>query len=64
MWQKRAILAMLMLAIAPVSVAQKAVAEDIVGVTATEVKVGATLPFSGLGSALGDVGKGIDGLCV
>lgn len=61
MWQKRAVLATLMLAIAPVSFAQKAAAEDPVGVTATEIKVGATFPFSGPASALGNVGKALMG---
>ena len=61
MWQKRVVLATLMLAIAPVSFAQKAAAEDPVGVTATEIKVGATFPFSGPASALGNVGKALIG---
>lgn len=51
--------AALMLAIAPVLFAQKAQAEDPVGVTATEIKVGSTFPFSGPGSALGNVGKAL-----
>ena len=59
MWQKRVLLATLMLAIALVSFAQKAKAEDPVGVTATEIKVGATFPFSGPASALGNVGKAL-----
>jgi len=61
MFQKRVVLAMLMLAIAPVSFAQKAKAEDPVGVTATEIRVGATFPFSGPASALGSLGKALIG---
>jgi hypothetical protein len=52
MWQKRVMVAALTLAIAPVLSAQKAQADDPVGVTATEIKVGATFPFSGPASAL------------
>ncbi|EKS39665.1 ABC transporter substrate-binding protein [Afipia broomeae] len=36
-----------------------AVAADAPGVTATEIKVGATFPFSGPASALGNAGKGL-----
>jgi branched-chain amino acid transport system substrate-binding protein len=59
MWQKRVMVATLTLAIAPVLSAQKAQADDPVGVTATEIKVGATFPFSGPASALGNVGKAL-----
>jgi len=59
MWQKKVMMATLMLATASVSFAQKANAEDPVGVTATEIKVGATFPFSGPASALGNVGKAL-----
>src|SRR5258708_35431071 len=40
-------------------VPQQAKAADMVGVTATEIKVGATFPFSGPASALGAVGKSL-----
>ena len=36
-----------------------AVAADAPGVTATEIKVGATFPFSGPASSLGNAGKGL-----
>ncbi|MGL4261035.1 MAG: ABC transporter substrate-binding protein, partial [Afipia sp.] len=36
-----------------------AVAADATGVTATEIKVGATFPFSGPASSLGNTGKGL-----
>ncbi|MGY8638530.1 ABC transporter substrate-binding protein [Bradyrhizobium sp. 14AA] len=61
MWQKRIVLAMLMLAFAPVSFAQRAKAGDPVGVTATEIRVGTTFPFSGPASALGSLGKALIG---
>jgi ABC-type branched-subunit amino acid transport system substrate-binding protein len=40
-------------------VATPAYAADAPGVTKTEIKIGATFPFSGPASALGAVGKGI-----
>src|SRR4051794_21890966 len=58
MWQKRVMVAALMLA-APALFTQKAQADDPVGVNATEIKVGATFPFSGPASALGNVGKAL-----
>ncbi|MGL3106961.1 ABC transporter substrate-binding protein [Bradyrhizobium sp. BR 1432] len=61
MWKNKVVLATLMLAIAPASFVQKAKAEDPVGVTATEIRVGATFPFSGPASALGSVGKALIG---
>jgi branched-chain amino acid transport system substrate-binding protein len=59
MWQKRLMVAALMLAIAQALFGQKAQAEEPVGVTATEIKVGSTFPFSGPASALGNVGKAL-----
>src|SRR6266542_3359280 len=59
MLQKRLVIAALMLGIAPALFAQAARAEDPVGVTATEIRVGSTFPFSGPASALGNVGKAL-----
>jgi len=59
MLQKRLVIAALMVAFAPALFAQEARAEDPVGVTATEIKVGSTFPFSGPASALGNVGKAL-----
>ena len=59
MLQKRLVIAALILGIAPVLFAQGARAEDPVGVTATEIRVGSTFPFSGPASALGNVGKAL-----
>ena len=39
--------------------ATSAIAEDTPGVTASEIKVGATFPFSGPASSLGVTGKGM-----
>lgn len=38
---------------------QTASAQEMPGVTATEIKIGSTFPFSGPASALGNVGKGL-----
>lgn len=58
MWQRKFMLATLLLATA-LAFARKAEAEEPVGVTATEIKVGSTFPFSGPASALGNVGKAL-----
>jgi branched-chain amino acid transport system substrate-binding protein len=59
MLQKRMVVAALILGVAPMLLAQGARAEDPVGVTATEIRVGSTFPFSGPASALGNVGKAL-----
>jgi len=59
MLQKRLVVAALILGVAPVLLAQRARAEDPVGVTATEIRIGSTFPFSGPASALGNVGKAL-----
>jgi hypothetical protein len=59
MLQKRLVIAALILGVAPVLFAQGARAEDPVGVTATEIRVGSTFPFSGPASAFGNVGKAL-----
>ena len=61
MLQKKLMVVALMLAFSPGLIAQKAWAEDPVGVTAAEIKVGSTFPFSGPASALGNVGKALMG---
>lgn len=58
MLQKRVIGALLVLATTPILLAQ-ARAENSVGVSATEIKVGSTFPFSGPASPLGSVGKAL-----
>lgn len=47
------------LALLPALPLQVANAQEMPGVTATEIKVGSTFPFSGPASALGNVGKGL-----
>ena len=59
MLQKRLVIAALILGVAPVLFAQGVRAEDPVGVTATEIRVGLTFPFSGPASAFGNVGKAL-----
>lgn len=56
---RRLMVARLMLALSAALITQKARAEDPVGVTATEIKVGSTFPFSGPASVLGNVGKAL-----
>jgi branched-chain amino acid transport system substrate-binding protein len=53
--------AIALLACSPTLMAQQASAPVTVGVTAAEIKVGATFPFSGPASALGNVGKALIG---
>ena len=59
MLQRRMVIAALILGVAPVLFAQRARAEDPVGVTATEIRVGSTFPFSGPASAFGNIGKAL-----
>ena len=44
---------------ASLALATAAIAADTPGITATEIKVGATFPFSGPASSLGNTGKGL-----
>ncbi len=50
--------AVLLLSLLPAQMMQRVNAADATGVTATEITVGSTFPFSGPASALGNVGKG------
>jgi ABC-type branched-subunit amino acid transport system substrate-binding protein len=59
MLQKKVVRLALMLALSPALIAEKARAEDPVGISATEIKVGSTFPFSGPASALGNIGKAL-----
>lgn len=58
---KRMLVAALMLAVTAPLTSRGAEAEDAVGVTATEIKIGTTFPFSGPASVLGNVGKALIG---
>ncbi|WP_271669808.1 ABC transporter substrate-binding protein [Bradyrhizobium sp. CCBAU 51627] len=53
--------ATLLLAIAASLTSRAAQAEDAIGVTPTEIKIGTTFPFSGPASVLGNVGKALIG---